>query len=394
MRRINIDRVKPGMVLGKTIYGYNYEMLLNKGVIITENHITRLKNKGFFKIYIDDEETADVVIEDPISDKIRIMATKDVLKTYTITQASLEHIEADTTEAIIKCINTQKIKRAFQENLAFKQLCKDMNAFVDEIMNTDVLSGLNSIKSFDNYTYEHSIDTAIIALIFGKRLSLNREKLKQIAMGEFLHDIGKIFIDEKIINKPGKLTPDEYEQVKLHTIYGYELLKDIGDIEAASAHITYQHHERQDGKGYPRGLRGNNRLDRGMIKYTDQEKIILIAEIAAIADFYDACISDRPYRKGLLPDFVYELIKSGSGTQFNKELVECFLGVMPKYPVGSEVRIKNGINKDFTGVVMSLNTQQLSRPKVKLLRDVKKNKITPFEFDLSSNSSIDMECIS
>ncbi|MBM4065092.1 MAG: HD-GYP domain-containing protein [Planctomycetes bacterium] len=394
MRRINIDRVKPGMVLGKTIYGYNYEMLLNKGVIITENHITRLKNKGFFKIYIDDEETADVVIEDPISDKIRIMATKDVLKTYTITQASLEHIEADTTEAIIKCINTQKIKRAFQENLAFKQLCKDMNAFVDEIMNTDVLSGLNSIKSFDNYTYEHSIDTAIIALIFGKRLSLNREKLKQIAMGEFLHDIGKIFIDEKIINKPGKLTPDEYEQVKLHTIYGYELLKDIGDIEAASAHITYQHHERQDGKGYPRGLRGNNRLDRGMIKYTDQEKIILIAEIAAIADFYDACISDRPYRKGLLPDFVYELIKSGSGTQFNKELVECFLGVMPKYPVGSEVRIKNGINKDFTGVVMSLNTQQLSRPKVKLLRDAKKNKITPFEFDLSSNSSIDMECIS
>ena len=80
MRRINIDRVKPGMVLGKTIYGYNYEMLLNKGVIITENYITQLKNKGFFKIYIDDEETADVVIEDPISDKIRIMATKDVLK--------------------------------------------------------------------------------------------------------------------------------------------------------------------------------------------------------------------------------------------------------------------------------------------------------------------------
>ena len=122
MRRINIDRVKPGMVLGKTIYGYNYEMLLNKGVVITENYITQLKNKGFFKIYIDDEETADVVIEDPISDKIRIMATKDVLKTYTVTQASLEHIEADTTEAIIKCINTQKIKRAFQENPAFKQL--------------------------------------------------------------------------------------------------------------------------------------------------------------------------------------------------------------------------------------------------------------------------------
>src|SRR3989304_981185 len=110
MRRINIDRVKPGMVLGKTIYGYNYEMLLNKGVIITEYYITQLKNKGFFKIYIDDEETADVIIEDPISKKILIRPKKDVLKTLKETKASLEHIEADTTEAIIKCINTPKIK--------------------------------------------------------------------------------------------------------------------------------------------------------------------------------------------------------------------------------------------------------------------------------------------
>lgn len=393
MRRINIDRVKSGMVLGKTIYGYNYEMLLNKGVTITEKHITNLKNKGFIKIYIDDEETADVVIEDPVSDKIRIMATKDVLKTYQVTQASIEHIEADTTESIIRSINTPKIKMAFQESPAFKQLHKDLNAFVDELMNQDILSGLNSIKSFDNYTYEHSIDTAILALIIGKRLSLNKEKLRQIAIGEFLHDIGKIFLDEKIINKPDKLTSDEYEKVKLHTTYGYELLKDIKDIDAASAHITYQHHERQDGKGYPRGLTGSNKLDRGVITYSSEEKMIMIAEIAAIADFYDACISDRPYRKGLPPDLVYELIKEGSGTQFNRELVECFLNVMPKYPVGSEVRIKNGIYKGFTGVVMSLNIYSLSRPKVKMLSDAKKNKIQPFELDLGTDSVTDMECI-
>ena len=395
MRRINIDRVKPGMVLGKTIYGYNYEMLLNKGVVITENYITQLKNKGFFKIYIDDEETADVVIEDPISDKIRIMATKDVLKTYTVTQASLEHIEADTTEAIIKSINTPKIKRPFQESPAFKQLCIDLNAFVDELINQDILSGLNSIKSFDNYTYEHSIDTAVIALIIGKRLSLNREKLRQIAMGEFLHDIGKIFIDEKIINKPGKLTTEEYEQVKLHTTYGYELLKDIENIEAASAHIAYQHHERQDGKGYPRGLRGNNKLDRGIITYSDHGKMIMIAEIAAIADFYDACISDRPYRKGLPPDLVYDMVKDGAETQFNRELIDRFLNSIPKYPVGFDVRIKTGKHKDFVGVVLSLNLYELSKPKVKILYDDKKNKIAPFEMDLSTsnNANIEMECV-
>ena len=393
MRRMHIENVTPGMMLGKAVYGDNYEVLLNRGVVLVEGHINGLKKRGFIKVYIDDEETADVIIKDPISDKIRIMATKDIHKTYKLTQSAIVNIEADTAESIIKSINTPKIKNAFQESQPFKQMCKDINSFVDELMNEDVLSGLNSIKSFDNYTFEHSVDTAVLSIIIAKRLFLDKDKLRQIAIGEFLHDIGKIFIDEKIINKPGKLTEEEYEKVKQHTTYGYELLKDIDNIGEASKHIPYQHHERQDGKGYPRGLKGSNKIDIGGIGYTEQDKMIMIAEIAAIADFYDACISDRPYRKGLLPDFVYELIKEGSGTQFNRELVDCFLSIMPKYPVGSEVRIKNGINKDFTGVVMSLNILQLSRPKVKLLRDAKKNKIIPFEFDLSSNSSIDMECI-
>ena len=394
MRRMHIQNVEPGMVLGKAVYGDNYEVLLNRGVVLVEGHINGLKKRGFIKVYIDDEETADVVIKDPISDKIRIMATKDILKTYELTQSAIVNIEADTAESVIKSINTPKIKNAFQANPAFKRMCEDINSFVDELMNEDVLSGLNSITSFDNYTFEHSVDTAVLSIIIAKRLFLNKDKLRQIAIGEFLHDIGKIFIDKKIINKPGKLTAEEYEQVKQHTIYGYELLKDIENIGEASRHIPYQHHERQDGKGYPRGLKGNNKIDIGGIGYTEQDKMIMIAEIAAIADFYDACISDRPYRKGLFPDFVYELIKNGSGTQFNRELVECFLGVIPKYPVGSEVRIKNGAYKDFTGVVLSLNIQQLSRPKVKLLRDAKKNKITPFEIDLSSNITVDMECIS
>ena len=125
----------------------------------------------------------------------------------------------------------------------------------------------------------------MLSIIIAKRLFLDKDKLRQIAIGEFLHDIGKIFIDEKIINKPGKLTAEEYEKVKQHTTYGYELLKDIANMGESSKHIAYQHHERQDGKGYPRGLRGNNKINSGNINYTEQDKFIMIAEIAAIADF-------------------------------------------------------------------------------------------------------------
>jgi len=305
---MHIEKLTPGMVLGKAVYGDNYQVLLKRGVVIVEGHINALKRRGFSKVYIDDEETADVVINDPISDKIRIMTTKGIVKTYELTQSAIVNIEAETTESIIKSINTPKIKNAFQENQAFKQMCKDMNSFVDELLNENILSGLNSIKSFDNYTFEHSVDTAVLSIVIAKRLVLDKEKLRQIAIGEFLHDIGKIFIDKKIINKPGKLTVEEYEKVKQHTIYGYELLKNIDTIGEASKHVAYQHHERQDGKGYPRGLRSNNKIDSGIVGYIDQDKLIMIAEIAAIADFYDACISDRPYRKGLSSDFVYELI--------------------------------------------------------------------------------------
>ncbi|MBE7447072.1 MAG: HD-GYP domain-containing protein [Planctomycetia bacterium] len=389
-----MNNTEPGMILGKTIYGYNYEVLLNKGVALTNAYINLLKNRGFVRIYVDDEETADIILEDPVSEKIRIMSTKDIFKTYQVTRSSIANIEADTAESIIKCINTPKVKKSFQESHAFKQLCNDINYFVDEIMNQDILSGLNSIKSFDNYTYEHSVDTAVISLLIGKRLFLEKDKMVQMTIGEFLHDIGKIFISERIINKPGKLTAEEFDMVKQHPTYGYELLKDIQRIGTTSAHIPYQHHERQDGAGYPRGLKGTNKLDKNGVAYTEQEKMIMIAEIAALADVYDACSSDRPYRPGLLPDFVYEIIKSGAGSQFNKELVDCFLSVVPKYPVGCEIKIKNGMYKDFTGVVSSLNIHELSKPKVRLIYDDKKKKINPIEIDSSSHSvCTEIECI-
>ncbi|MBW7942254.1 MAG: hypothetical protein H3C64_07590 [Candidatus Kuenenia stuttgartiensis] len=117
------------------------------------------------------------------------------------------------------------------------------------------------------------------------------------------------------------------------------------------------------------------------------------AEIAAVADAYDACISDRPYRKGMPPDLVYDLIKNGAGTQFNEELVNCFLTVMPKYPVGSEIKVIRGMYKDFTGVVASVEISQMTRPKVKLLYDNKQGKIKPVEIDLKSDASFEIQCI-
>ena len=386
------------MVLGKSIYSDNYDILMNRGTPLTIDYITRLKARGHTTVYVTDAETADIVIRNPISDKIHAMATKDVQKMYRTTQLSLAKMENDTSSAIIKSINSPKFKKSFQQNLFLTHLCENANRFVEDVMNQSVLVGINAIKSFDNYTYEHSVDTAAISVLIAKRLSLGQDKLKQLVTGEFLQDIGKVFIDEKIANKPGRLSPEEYEKIKLHPVFGYEILKDVDKIEGVAAHISFQHHERQDGMGYPRGLRGSNKIDMGSLtgelKFTTSDKLVILAEIAAIADFYDACISDRPYRTGLSPDLVYELIKAGSGWQFNKELVDCFLTVVPKYPVGYEIRVTCGEYKEFTGVVAILNTSKLSAPKILLLNDNQKNKIKPIEIDLYSyRGLIDIECI-
>ena len=142
-------------------------------------------------------------------------------------------------------------------------------------------------------------------------------------------------------------------------------------------------------------MKGINKIERGDIVYADEEKLIMIAEITAIADFYDACISDRPYRAALPPDLVHELVRLGAVSQFNEELVDCFLRIVPKYPVGSEIKIKNGRYRDFTGIVVSLDKYEISKPEIRLLYDSQKKKIIPFEIDLCDDSSkIELECIS
>lgn len=390
-----IEDVKPGMVLGKTIYGENYKELLKKGVILTEDHINRLKKRGYMAVFVDEDDTKDINIHGMVSDEKRIEAIRNIIKTCSTIKSWMSETKNATYKTIIEHLNKGEIRNSFQESYEFKTIQVDIKLIIDEIMTKEALLCLDIIKSHDNYTYEHSVNTGIIALVIAKKLFLTRKRLEQIAIGTFLHDIGMTFIDKKILKKAGKLTEEEYKEVQHHPVYGYKLLKGNENIGFAAAHIAYQHHERQDGTGYPRGLKGTNKLDTTGITYEEGEKLIMPAEIASIADFYDACISDRPFRSALPHDLVYELLKGGAGTQFNRELVNCFLEIIPKYPVGSKVKVKNSKYEGFTGYVISISDrEQLCKPKIRLLYDSKRNRISPVEIDLSTEKyPIDLQCI-
>ncbi|HZO24437.1 MAG TPA: HD domain-containing phosphohydrolase, partial [Chloroflexota bacterium] len=160
------------------------------------------------------------------------------------------------------------------------------------------------VGTHNDYMFQHSVDVAVLGILLGRRAGLPREQLHELALGCLLHDLAKMYIDQAILDKPDKLTPEEFDEIKKYPQMGFELIRRMPVFSILPAHVAYQHHERQDGGGYPRGLIGNNVLGRSLSERMNPRRMLLIAEIAAVADVYSALTSDRPYRPAMPLDRV------------------------------------------------------------------------------------------
>jgi HD-GYP domain-containing protein (c-di-GMP phosphodiesterase class II) len=182
-----------------------------------------------------------------------------------------------------------------------------------------IQSLVSALDAKDTYTHGHSNRVAELSVILARRLGYQEEQLANILMGGILHDIGKIGVDEAVLRKPGKLTDEEFEQIKQHPTIGFDILKGIRKL-APILPIVRNHHESWDGRGYPDELAG--------------EDIPRDAQIVAVADAFDAMTSDRPYRRGMSLEKVTEIFKQGRGTQWAPDVVDALLSlpeVMEQY---------------------------------------------------------------
>lgn len=214
-------------------------------------------------------------------------------------------------------VSTKQINDNFEEviNRAETNLYKNKLYESSSHRNESIRAILNTLKAKDEYSEEHSKRVSDICKKMGKKMGMTKQDLELLTLISHLHDIGKIAIDDKILNKPGKLTEDEWIIMKRHPETGYRILSSSPDyIEIAQDILS--HHERYDGKGYPRGLKG--------------EDIPIRARIIAIADAFDAMISDRPYRKKLDYDVAIKELIDNKGTQFDPKLVDIFLTIFNK----------------------------------------------------------------
>ncbi|WP_110942929.1 HD-GYP domain-containing protein [Inediibacterium massiliense] len=344
MRLVPVDFAKDDMYLAQTLHDRDNRVLLQKGVRLNEKLIEKIKENGIYSIYIHDEYS-DNEIEDVISPTLRNEAVKSMKETFEGFNHSYQNRNS---------IKGRQYEKQQEKKLGvLSGISKDI---VEDIaLSKDIMIQLVDIKNMDTYTYQHSVNVAVLSLVLGIELNLNKNELYDLCIGAMLHDVGKASISKEILLKRGTLTNEEWEVVKQHPKKGYDQLKDQYQLSTNVKLIALQHHERVDGTGYPN-------------QYKD-EKINKLAKIVAVADAYDAMISDTPYQRAVSPNEAIEMIMGSAGRQFDFDMVKVFVKKIIPYPVGTLVQLSN---KEI-GVVEEIHTDFPLRPKIKI---VKQNAVT------------------
>lgn len=250
-----------------------------------------------------------------------------------------------------------------------------MHDTVDGVLrNPDAYVCLTQLKQRDEYTAQHSINVSVLALTLARHLGLNRDDMETLGVAALLHDIGKIKTPLEVLNKPDRLTSDEFDIMKQHPLIGRQMLENRYQLPSHIADVAFSHHERISGEGYPRGLK------------TDE--ISVFSKMVAIVDVYDAITSDRCYHDGMSPTQALTNMYNWRLTDFDGELLEQFIQCVGIYPVGTVVELTSG----EVGLVISVNPESRLKPKVNVLLDREKQPIFPHRVvDLASGQSNDPE---
>ncbi len=347
-QRVRIARLSPlinGKILARTIPAPDGRPLLVAGSVLTPSYIKRLHDKGYRFVYIEDEFSLDIQPDDVLDELTRARA-------LTTLQESLENIAGK------RPLDSGKVSGVVED------IIKNINS------TKGIAFSLSTIRSLDEYTFIHSLNVCVLALVIGAEARLPLHELMDLGVGALLHDVGKVIIPLDILNKPDGLTREEMSLVKLHTLEGFEILKSQPGISLLSSHVAFQHHEKIDGTGYPRGIEG--------------PEIHRYARMTAVADIMDAISARRPYRNQLAPDRACSLLLSLSGPHLDAAFVDMLIRKIALFPAGSVVRLSTG----QIGIVSRQSRSDPSRPIVHVLTDDRSLLINPFELELDMNPQV------
>jgi len=398
MYRQAVSRLKAGDVIATTLYTEAGTPLLVAGTPLDQRYIRALERRGLVAIYIRDGLADDVAPEDVVSQQVRSTVTTYVEQTFaTVMRVATERGAGSQggVDGAVANLGEQALEIGDDGREAMADLYAGVEQLISEIIESSTVAGLESLKTHNEYTFQHSVDVAVIGTLIGKRLGLPRGRLLELALGCLLHDIGKSYLDVAILDKPGPLTEEEFTEVKKHPLMGYELVRRMPVQSLLPAHVAYQHHEQQRGAGYPRGLVGDNTVaGRTEHERIGSGRLLLIAEIAAVADVYSALSSDRPYRKAVLPDEIMGIVDGMAGRHLNRDVVAAMRTLVPRYPAGRWVEVVQGAHRGSRGVVAQIHPANVDRPLVRLLLGPDGETLSdPREVDTRREPDLELRCL-
>ena len=374
LKKISVTHLRPGMYVsdiaqgGVTLHQHERE-----GRIKDRQTIASLKHRGVTEVYIDVEQGDDSPFSMAIEEHDEQLHEKIIkLNQHRPPHENTTNLEQETKIASLQhqralnLVGQAMAAAQYGQEIEIEPFEEMADHFIDSVVrNQNALACLSRIRDKDNYLMEHSVNVAVLMAILGKHLQLDQTYLHQCVTGALLHDIGKILIPDEVLHKPGKLNSEEFTTMKRHAALSKKILEKSKHFSQVSINIAGQHHERLDGNGYPKGLKGDQISEEG--------------RMASVVDVYDAITADRVYHKGLTPSAALKRLLEWSGPHLDKKYVQAFIKAMGIYPVGSLVELDTGM----VGVVIEESEHSL-QPVIKLIYNLKHNEYCNVErHDLS-----------
>ena len=320
-RLVRTRQLQPGMKIDQAVVDKSGRNLVQRGSILDNYVIDSLLKMGVMMVYIQSGEETAGDIEKSISPQAR----KQIERLHTDDRSKVELSDSVKT----------RVEEGIQfiySNTESKELADATNNIASNLMNainsTDAIAvDISALKTSDEYTFKHSVDVATMSMVLAKQQGLSQKQIYEIGVAGLLHDIGKTKIPLDILNKPARLTDEEFAVMKQHPVFGYRMIKDRDEFSNEICMAVLQHHEKMNSKGYPVGF--------------PSDKITQYARILTIADIYDALVTERPYKSAFSQRDAVEMIMSMTG-ELDLTAMKSFLESMILYPVDSIVELSNG----------------------------------------------------
>jgi HD-GYP domain-containing protein (c-di-GMP phosphodiesterase class II) len=377
LKKISVDDIRPGMHIKEFCGSWMEHPFWRNGFIIDDPHdIEQILGSSIKEVWIDCDKGLDVAPEVAAVSFAASEAEVDAELARAATSArqlARVPVAAELARAARICAKgKQAVMSMFQEARMGRAVdAVGAQRMVDEIAdsvtrNPGALISLARLKNADDYTYLHSVAVCALMVALSRQLGLSEEETRAAGHGGLLHDLGKALMPMEVLNKPGKLTDEEFAIIKRHPSEGHRLLLEAHDVAATTLDVCLHHHEKMDGSGYPERLPG--------------EQISLFARMGAVCDVYDAISSNRPYKAGWDPAESLRRMAEWTHGHFDPPIFQAFVKSLGIYPIGSLLRLSSG----RLGIVVEQSQKSLLTPRVKVFFSTKANaRIRPEIVDLS-----------